>query len=286
MTYEINRMYIWRKFELGELSTVIRDVSKYFDVDPVNIDINAHYYTEEGNESKKLKINEIGEICELGKDPDSVVWGFHDKDHLWHSLSIKGSIDSLTVVLWMQTAEEAANIISLLEKKLNLEKFIEKELEEDKNEIIPSNYPNNITKEKEQRYLDNNENLRCFISYRFNPKSKALVLELTRFLELLNVDVITGLGYEPRKVSEKVLSRLENIDFAIYLITDEGESTWIRDELAVSIGKGYNIIPLVENNAKMENGILGDWEYVPYETNHIGDTFISLIEAINFIRKH
>ena len=286
MTYEINRMYIWRKFELGELSTVIRDVSKYFDVDPVNIDINAHYYTEEGNESKKLKINEIGGICELGKDPDSVVWGFHDKDHLWHSLSIKGSIDSLTVVLWMQTAEEAANIISLLEKKLNLEKFIEKELEEDKNEIIPSNYPNNITKEKEQRYLDNNENLRCFISYRFNPKSKALVLELTRFLELLNVDVITGLGYEPRKVSEKVLSRLENIDFAIYLITDEGESTWIRDELAVSIGKGYNIIPLVENNAKMENGILGDWEYVPYETNHIGDTFISLIEAINFIRKH
>lgn len=211
--------------------------------------------------------------------------GFENEDYNNYKILITGSDNTLRLVLWMQNAEEAANIITLIENNLNLDKFIEKEPEEDKNKVTQISKQIKKPEEIEQIFSDRDGKLQCFISYRFNPKSKALVLELTRFLQLLNVNVITGAGYEPRKISEKVLSCLDNIDFAIYLVTDDGESMWIRDELGVSIGKGCTIIPLVENNVRMENGILGDWEYVTFETNHIGDTFISLIEAINFIRK-
>ena len=106
-----------------------------------------------------------------------------------------------------------------------------------------------------------------------------------RFLSLVGVEVTTGAGYEPQSVSDKVLSILgKPLDFVIYLqIAKEGESTWTRDEMAVSLGKGYRIVPLVERGSTLEKGILGDWEYIPFSTGHISDTFIPILEAIKYI---
>jgi hypothetical protein len=112
-----------------------------------------------------------------------------------------------------------------------------------------------------------------------------LALELTRFLELLGVNVVTGAGYEPRRVDQKVIARLEQpLDFLIYLITADGESIWTRDELAFSLAKGYALVLLVESGTKIEKGLLGDWEYLEFEGNHIGDSFMGILEALHIYR--
>ena len=53
--------------------------------------------------------------------------------------------------------------------------------------------------------------------------------------------------------------------------------------MAVSLGRGYHIIPLVEEGSTLERGILGDWEYIPFSSDHISDTFIPILEAIKFM---
>ena len=109
-------------------------------------------------------------------------------------------------------------------------------------------------------------------------------MELSRFLELVGVDVLTGIGYEPRRVSAKVLERLKGShEFFVYLITKEGESSWTRDELAVAYGSGLPVILLVERGAEISKGLLGDWEYIQFDTDHLGDAYIRVLEALRFI---
>jgi hypothetical protein len=128
--------------------------------------------------------------------------------------------------------------------------------------------------------------LSCFLSYRFNKRSKAIALELTRFLELLGVNVISGAGYEPRRVNEKVTARLNQpLDFLIYLITEDGESTWTRDELAYALGKGYALIIVVESGIKIDQGLMGNWEYLEYDADHISDAFVGILEALRYIKR-
>jgi hypothetical protein len=40
----------------------------------------------------------------------------------------------------------------------------------------------------------------------------------------------------------------------------------------------------VEKGSKTGKEILGDHEYIEFDGNHIGDTFIAILEAINFMK--
>jgi hypothetical protein len=127
--------------------------------------------------------------------------------------------------------------------------------------------------------------IRCFLSYRFDQKIETMVLRLQRFLTLLDVDVISGASYEPRRISDKVMERInQSIDCVILLIAESGESAWTRDEISYANSKGIPIIPIVEENTKFESGMLGDLEYLSYADGHIGDVYIGLLEAINYIK--
>ena len=70
----------------------------------------------------------------------------------------------------------------------------------------------------------------------------------------------------------------------MYLITKDGESTWTRDELAVAFGEGDPVIILLECGAEIGKGLLGDWEYIEFEGDHIGDTFIAILEALDYMK--
>ena len=41
---------------------------------------------------------------------------------------------------------------------------------------------------------------------------------------------------------------------------------------------------LVEKGSKAGREILGGREYIEFDADHIGDTFIAILEAINFIK--
>ena len=123
------------------------------------------------------------------------------------------------------------------------------------------------------------------MSYRFNARVKFLAPELSRFLTLLDIKVVSGQGYERRRAAGKISGQPKSgYDFFIYLITQDDEGTWTKDELALAYGEGVPVIILVEKGSKTGKEILGGHEYIEFDCDHIGDTFIAILEAINFMK--
>jgi hypothetical protein len=136
----------------------------------------------------------------------------------------------------------------------------------------------------EQRFL-HQKDYRCFLSYRFTKSNILQALRLQHFLDLLGVRVTTGASYEPRRVTDKILSKLKDpIDFIVVLVTEDGESFWTRDETATAIHRELPLIPVVQNGVTFEAGLFGDLEYINFDKDHIGDAFLKLLEAVTFIK--
>jgi hypothetical protein len=128
--------------------------------------------------------------------------------------------------------------------------------------------------------------LRAFLSFRFGAGDNNTVAQyVERLLTLLDVDVITGRGYEPRALGAKVADRLAGIDLVVLLIGADGESAWTRDEIATARATGTPVVPLVASGSKFEPGIFGDLEYIPFEIAHPGDVSVALIEAIQYVHR-
>jgi hypothetical protein len=138
----------------------------------------------------------------------------------------------------------------------------------------------------EKAVLGRERPLRCFLSYRFVPEDEIIALKVQQFLALLDVEVLSGASYEPKRVSEKVLSRLtESLDFVVVLVLRDGESMWTRDEITTASSQGLAVVPLVEKGARFSPGLFGDLEHVSFEPGHIGDAFLKLLEAVRFLRR-
>ena len=284
MSVSLNRYYNNQSFEPGKIASAFRDVLSSFGLNESEISIKASYrILDEGEESRKISLDEIGSICELRDRPKSLSTGLGMPSN-FHFLILSRVGDLLSLNIEAPTAEKANKLIKDIEKELALNRVYPNIGEGDHTEEIGdlSKHPSEL----EDKLQAENGALSCFLSYRFNDRSTNYASELMKFLDLVGVKVATGAAYEPRSVSDKVLSHLEKpIDFVIYIIAKEGESTWLRDEIAVSQGKGYHIIPLVEEGSNFESGILGDLEYIPFSSSHISDTFIRILEAIRFINK-
>jgi hypothetical protein len=128
--------------------------------------------------------------------------------------------------------------------------------------------------------------LRAFLSYRFgNQENEAAAGVVQRFLELENVEVLTGRSYEPRPVHEKVADRLAGLDVVVLIVGVDGESAWGRDEISTARATGAAVIPIVTEGSKFEAGLFGDLEYITVPPTHIGDAMLPLLEALTYIRR-
>jgi hypothetical protein len=128
--------------------------------------------------------------------------------------------------------------------------------------------------------------LQCFISYRFSEGNDVIVQKIRQFLENLDIEVITGERYEPKKISDKVKSKLSQpLDLIIQLISEDGESMWTRDEIGAALYREIPFVPIIEKGVKFTPGLFGDVEWIEYETGHIGDSFIKLLDAVQDARR-
>jgi len=137
-----------------------------------------------------------------------------------------------------------------------------------------------------KKIIDEKSKLSTFVSFRFDEHSKSLAFELREFLDKVNVNFISGVGYEPRSVSEKVLEKLSNpLDLFIIIYSSTGESAWLNQEIGVAKGRNLPIIILVEEGADWNKGLLADNEYIEFQKGIISQTFIRLLEGVSFLRK-
>ncbi len=125
-----------------------------------------------------------------------------------------------------------------------------------------------------------------FLSFRFEG-GKNYATDVKKFLEMQNITVLTAEKFEPRSISEKVQDLFDlEPDFVILIIAEDGESFWTRDEIATMLAMKKHVIPLVVKGAKFTQGLFGDLEFIPFSIDHISDTYIKLMEGIEFIREN
>ena len=128
--------------------------------------------------------------------------------------------------------------------------------------------------------------LTCFLSFQFSGASVEYGRVVKEFLECQRVRVITGQGYEPKPVSEKVKGRLaEALDVVVVIEPADRKSAWTRDEMARAQSPGVHLIPLVEEGATFDRGIYGDHEYIPFAAGHVGDALLGLLQGIQYVQR-
>lgn len=275
--------YEYKIFEPGQLLEALKKAMLLFDPELADFKFDITLVHDQVGEQRKIfSEDDLKPVCDLNdnftvispklKDNFERMLAIYPRDH-FIQLLVKAP-DSILL-------NEARKIIS---ETLGWKEF-------DHAALQLNSLPNQLQKlENRIQALENtirpaNRRLKCFLSYRFNKRTGEYAAELTRFLELVEIEVVSGAGYEPRRITDKVKAKLgKSIDFVVYLVTKEGESAWTRDELASSFGKGYYLIPLVETGADFQAGMLGDWEYINFEEGHVGDAFNRILEAIRFIK--
>lgn len=285
MKFQAYRYYKQKQFQPNQIAECFQKMISNLDLPDDKASVSGTYNVGDNtNETKDISINDLRTICEIKDRPYSLAFSYSDPEEKYGKSNIiifHASRGVLQLGLNLSGPESSETLFKIFEEALELEQISPPEYRDKKIEIIEERL-NSL----EERLAEGRKQLTCFLSYRFNSRSKAIALELMRFLELLEVNVVSGAGYEPRRVDEKVIARLEQpLDFLIYLITQDGESTWTRDELAYSLAKGYAVVLLVESGAEIGKSLLGNWEYLEFERDHIGNTFVGILEAIHYIKQ-
>lgn len=280
-----HKLYENKKFQPGDILNTFISILDEIGVPKSAIRLSGSFrYGDGGTVRKEISFPELELICNFNGETNSISLSYptdikrdYNKDNSIILSSFQGGI---LLNVSTTTSSSIQSIMDKLEGQLKLEEMSERQYPK----TIDANLEARV-ETLENKILELSKSPSCFLSYRFHVRGKALALELSRFLSLLNIKVVSGLGYEPRRVTEKVLNRLKSgHDFFVYLITKDGESTWTRDELAVAFGEGVPVIILVECGAEIGKGLLGDWEYIEFDGDHIGDTFIAILEALDYMK--
>lgn len=240
----------------------------------------ARYCFENASDEKDLSYNEVCAFTRINENCDSL------------SISCKMFSENRFVMfrqdsgcLFISSCADdiirAQNLLQIISSTLKLSNYSPKE-----SLIFKSNRFDEIeSRISKLEWASSQTPLRCFLSYRFSELSSSIAHEIEQFLGLLGIEVVSGLAYEPRPIEEKVRDRiLSGVDFVVYLVTAEGESSWLRDELATATTAGAFPVPIVEVGSHIENGLQGNVEYIPFTSGHPGDCWIRLVQAIRYVR--
>jgi hypothetical protein len=284
---QVNRHKVYenKKFRPRDISSALISIMDELGIPEDAIELSGTFKARNGEmESKRIDLSYLAAIRDFEGQtsaislfyPTDLIKG-HSKDN---SISFSNSEGGILLNVCTTNFPSIQSIMDKLEDQLKLIERPEKP--QRKSGIAP------FEGKAETREITSPEiskSASCFLSYRFNARVKFLAPELSRFLTLLDIKVVSGVGYERRRVARKVSGRQKSgYDFFIYLITQDDEGTWIKDELALANGEGAPVIILVEKGSKTGKEILGGHEYIEFDGDHIGDTFIAILEAINFMK--
>ena len=280
-------VYRHKVFEVGQLARAVESVLQHLGIDSATATFGISESIADGTRvSRNIAFSDLETICEPARQHLNFYWRQADRD-LWFIFAPRGqSFFSLET----QSSELSiiAEVRRSFQQALSLVEATIDELK-DASECGDRETMEPLLKRieaLEQIVLAPTSRLRCFLSYRFTAANEIPALGINQFLTLLNVEVLSGSSYEPRQVSEKVLSKLKQpLDFVVLLITADGESMWTRDEIGAALHRGIALVPIVEVGATLQPGLLADIEYVEFAQGHVGDGFLKLLEAVHFIRE-
>ena len=293
MTFSKSLHFVPREFELGELKRCFQTALKEVFPPDATVHIRICNTLQDGTRhaAESKDFNELSKVCDLSVQGSQIQIAFYARQDSYKTgfdAMVVMSIPSGDIVMdfMAETSDCLTALIGSVEDVLRLQKS-----EKDSIPSPPSFWDDLDMLQQRVAVLEKardaqSQRLTCFLSLRFEEKSRAHAEKIKKLLALLNVGVITGEGYEPKTIQAKVSGRLDQgIDFHIMLITANGQSTWQRDEMARTQGTKAFLILLLEEGAEFEKGIYGDHEFIPFPKGRIAEAFLPLLEGIRYIER-
>ena len=280
MGFAKERYYITKTLESGALSSALTKLAEALSSDLASAYIRLLRTLEDGTrfDREKLQTAELEDVCSLDGSLIQIHLKLEQGDIF---VNIRGRPSVIEIYASSSRAFDVDTAITTLADALALEEGEPPPATKDSLKDLSRRVSS-----LETTVLTPKKRLTCFLSYRFTDEAESYAIKMSQFLSLLDVSVLTGAGYEPRRISEKVLSRLSRpLDFVVILATREGESMWTRDEISSAHQRGVPVVPVVETGSAFEPGLFGDLECIRFEAGHVGDAFLKLTEAVHFIRE-
>jgi hypothetical protein len=128
----------------------------------------------------------------------------------------------------------------------------------------------------------------AFVGHSFAEEDERVVEQIKQFLSKLGVKCDSGKRPEPKGISDKVKERIHAAELFVGIFTrhlqqEDGSystSAWIVDEKATALAAGKRLLLFVEDGVEEFGGLQGDYEYIPFERDNLGE---ALIRAMDYV---
>ena len=113
--------------------------------------------------------------------------------------------------------------------------------------------------------------MKVFVGYGYNERDQWIEERVFPILRCVGFTVVHGKDMHGQQLQPEVMKRLDQADAAIGFFTIRAGSAeagfnshiWVRDEMLYALGKGKPIIPVREEGVVLQEGLLGNRQYVP-----------------------
>ncbi len=119
-----------------------------------------------------------------------------------------------------------------------------------------------------------------FLAHAFDDIGRSYAHQITRFLNLLGFQVVSGEGFSPERVSSKVRRRLTEQELVIAIVSRDEDVTWITQEIATANAVDKPLFLLILEGLALKPGILGDLEYVRFLDKQLSGAFAAVLEGL------
>lgn len=128
----------------------------------------------------------------------------------------------------------------------------------------------------------------AFVGHSFAEEDERVVEQIKHFLSKLGVKCDSGKRPEPKGISDKVKQRIDDAELFVGIFTrhlqqEDGSystSAWIVDEKSRALAVGKRLLLFVENGVRDFGGLQGDYEYISFERDNLGE---ALIRAMDYV---
>jgi len=273
--------YTPNSFKSSELRTMLESLAVAWGCTVAELQFTAHYSQGAASERKGITLGEAQAIRGFKPPLDGLLVYFKTASLASIRMAhFSRFLDGISVEIEADDMIRAQNVLNVVVKALKLSPYEPAIIDE----LLVGRVEQLESRVTALERHAARAPLRCFLSFRFSESSSTVAREVEQYLSLLGVHVVSGIEYEPRRVEDKVRDRLlSGVDFVVYLVTSEGESAWLRDELATAAAQGAIPVPLVEEGCSLDEGLLGNIEYIPFASGHPGDCWIRLCQAVRYV---
>jgi hypothetical protein len=267
-------------FREADFSAMLERLAIAWGCNVADFSFTAYYSTGAASDKREITLGEARVLTGIVEPLDHLMIHYRIGKPEGRTAHLRRSFDGLSITVDGDDMIRAQNTLNVLASTLGVTEYMLQGLDEE----LAARMDDAESRLSSLERAASAAPLRSFISFRFSEGSAAIAREVEQYLAILGVDVVTGFDYEPRRVEDKVRDRLlSGVDFVVYLVTSEGESSWLRDELATATAAGALPVPLVENGSMLDQGLLGNIEYIPFDPGHPGDCWIRLAQAVRYV---